>query len=105
MARRRRSRRSAIAYSDGERRIDVGWYGDMTFLPHLWSLMKRGGVECHIAFGEVIESSGKDRKTLAAETRARVRELLASVDALRGMISDAANSAHPREARRARLEG
>ncbi|MGJ0396199.1 MAG: lysophospholipid acyltransferase family protein [Methylocystis sp.] len=68
----------AIAYSDGARRIDVGWYGDMTFLPHLWRLMKRGDAQCHLVFGSAIETSAKDRKTLAVETRARVQELLAS---------------------------
>ncbi|MBI1980509.1 MAG: 1-acyl-sn-glycerol-3-phosphate acyltransferase [Methylocystis sp.] len=68
----------AIAYSDGARRIDVGWYGDMTFLPHLWRLMKRGRARCHIVFGEPIETAGKDRKALAAETRAHVQALLAS---------------------------
>ncbi|HEY8125721.1 MAG TPA: lysophospholipid acyltransferase family protein [Methylocystis sp.] len=68
----------AIAYSDGANKIDVGWYGDMTFLPHLWRLMKRGGAQCHIVFGEGIETSDKDRKTLAVETHARVQKLLAS---------------------------
>ncbi|CCJ08712.1 1-acyl-sn-glycerol-3-phosphate acyltransferase [Methylocystis sp. SC2] len=68
----------AIWYSNGARRIDVGWYGDMTFLPHLWRLMKRGRTQCHIMFGEAIETCDKDRKTLAAETHARVQELLAS---------------------------
>jgi len=71
----------AISYSDGLERIDVGWYGDMSFLPHLWRLMQRGPTLCQIAFGEEIETSDKDRKTLAAETRACVRELLASVGA------------------------
>ncbi|KAF0134036.1 MAG: phospholipid/glycerol acyltransferase [Methylocystaceae bacterium] len=70
----------AISYADGVRRIDVGWYGDMSFLPHLWRLMKRGRTLCHIAFGDAIETTGKNRKTLAAETRARVCESLASVD-------------------------
>ncbi|MBG0797996.1 1-acyl-sn-glycerol-3-phosphate acyltransferase [Methylocystis sp. L43] len=70
----------AISYSDGERRIDVGWYGDMTFLPHLWRLMKRSPTQCHIVFGDAIETTGKDRKTLAMETRARVSESLASVE-------------------------
>jgi len=55
----------AIAYTDGARRIDVGWYGDMTFLPHLWRLMKRGRSQCHVIFGEAIETRGKDRKALA----------------------------------------
>ncbi|MEF3367720.1 lysophospholipid acyltransferase family protein [Methylocystis sp. 9N] len=68
----------AIFYSDGVKKIDVGWYGDMTFLPHLWSLMKRGGASCHILFGEEVATMGKDRKTLATETRAHVQELLAS---------------------------
>jgi 1-acyl-sn-glycerol-3-phosphate acyltransferase len=66
----------AIAYTDGARSVDVGWYGDMTFLPHLWSLMKRGGVQCLVAFGEAIEREGKDRKRLASETEAQVRAKL-----------------------------
>ncbi len=74
----------AIAYSDGARRIDVGWYGDMTFLPHLWSLMKRGGARCQIIFGAPIETKGKDRKALAAEARAMVQELLALLDGAEG---------------------
>jgi len=62
---------AGVAYSQ-----DVGWYGDMTFAPHLWSLMRRGGVVCHIFFGEAVETQGLDRKALAAETEARVRGLL-----------------------------
>ena len=54
---------------------DVGWYGDMSFLPHLWSLMKRGDVVCRIAFGQPVETAGLDRKALAAATEAAVREL------------------------------
>lgn len=69
----------AIGYCDGARRIDVGWYGDMTFLPHLWSLMKRDRVECHVSFGAPIATRGRDRKTLAVETRASVQALLASL--------------------------
>lgn len=72
---------AAIVYTDGARPVDVGWYGDMTFLPHLWSLMKRDGVQCHVAFGEAIPARGKDRKTLAAEAETRVQKLL---EALRG---------------------
>ena len=74
----------AISYSDGERRIDVGWYGDMSFLPHLWRLMKRSRTQCHVVFGAAVETSDKDRKTLAAETHASVRELLASVGGAEG---------------------
>lgn len=68
----------AIRYTDRARQIDVGWYGDMTFLPHLWRLMRRGGVECRIAFGEGIDPRGMDRKALAAETEEKVRALLAT---------------------------
>ncbi|MGD9542847.1 MAG: lysophospholipid acyltransferase family protein [Methylocystis sp.] len=81
----------AIAYSDGARRIDVGWYGDMTFLPHLWSLMKRGDAHCHIVFGAPIETRGKDRKALATESHERVRALLVS---LRGVDSVATPARH-----------
>lgn len=81
----------AIAYSDGAKRIDVGWYGDMTFLPHLWSLMKRGDARCHISFGAPIETSGKDRKALATETRARVRNLLGSAGQAESLTEFACN--------------
>lgn len=75
---------AAISYSNGMERIDVGWYGDMTFLPHLWRLMKRGDARCHIIFGEAIETDGKDRKALAAETEAQVRALLDCAGESRG---------------------
>jgi lyso-ornithine lipid O-acyltransferase len=66
---------AALLYTDGMAPIDVGWYGDMTFMPHLWSLMKRRGVTCSIAFDEAILPRGRDRKTLAIEAEARVRKL------------------------------
>ena len=56
--------------------VDVGWFGDMTFAPHLWSLMKRGGIVCHILYGKAVDTGGRDRKALAAETEASVRSLL-----------------------------
>jgi lyso-ornithine lipid O-acyltransferase len=71
-----------VAYTEKRRRggppesVDVGWYGDMTFLPHLWWLMKRGGALCHILYGPPVEIAGRDRKTLAAATEASVRSLL-----------------------------
>lgn len=66
----------AIFYSDGEKRIDIGWYGDMTFLPHLWGLMKRGGARCHILVGQIVETGGKSRKELAEEAQGQVCALL-----------------------------
>jgi lyso-ornithine lipid O-acyltransferase len=57
--------------------FDVGWYGDMTFLPHLWSLMRRGGAKCHIIFPEPVDSGlTQDRKALAGAAEARVRAAL-----------------------------
>jgi 1-acyl-sn-glycerol-3-phosphate acyltransferase len=71
---------AAIVYAakkpQGEERFDVGWYGDMTFLPHLWSLMKRGGAKCHILWGEAVDPRAGDRKALAEATERRVRALL-----------------------------
>lgn len=76
---------AAIVYTEREANsggdpghVDVGWYGDMTFLPHLWSLMKRGGAKCHILWGEAVDPQAGDRKALAAATEERVRNLLAS---------------------------
>lgn len=71
---------AAIVYTErgGCGRLDVGWYGDMTFLPHLWSLMKRGGAKCHILWGEAVDPQSGDRKALAAATEERVRNLLAT---------------------------
>jgi lyso-ornithine lipid O-acyltransferase len=76
----------ALAYSDRggnlpikQGSFDVGWYGDMHFLPHLWSLMRRGGAKCHIIFAEAIDSgAAPDRKALAAAAEASVRRALAS---------------------------
>lgn len=66
----------AIFYADGAHQVDVGWYGDMTFAPHLWRLMRRGGVDCHIAFGDAVDIGEADRKALATRTHAHVRRLL-----------------------------
>jgi 1-acyl-sn-glycerol-3-phosphate acyltransferase len=75
----------AFAYFDraSGRRIDVGWYGAMTFLPHLWSLMRRGGARCEIWFGAPIDPrTAPDRKALAETTQRSVERLLE--DAFRG---------------------
>jgi 1-acyl-sn-glycerol-3-phosphate acyltransferase len=57
--------------------FDVGWYGDMSFVPHLWGLMRRGGARCRIMFGAPIDPSAcPDRKALARETQGSVRRLL-----------------------------
>lgn len=67
----------AIFYADETGQADVGWYGDMTLIPHLWRLMNRRGVECHVLFGEAIHSRESDRKSLALQAQGQVRKLLA----------------------------
>lgn len=67
---------AAVYYTQNDKIIDVGWYGEMTFLPHLWRLLKLRNLRCHISFGEIIESAGKDRKTLASQTQGAVSALL-----------------------------
>ena len=62
---------------DGQSRVDVGWYGDMTFVPHLWSLMRRGGVRCEVRFGAPIDPrSFPNRKALAEAAQEAVRRLM-----------------------------
>jgi 1-acyl-sn-glycerol-3-phosphate acyltransferase len=57
--------------------FDVGWYGEMSFVPHLWSLMRRGGATCHIYFGAAIDPAAyPDRKELATATQNSVKGLL-----------------------------
>ncbi|HYA80693.1 MAG TPA: lysophospholipid acyltransferase family protein [Methylocystis sp.] len=71
----------AFAYfpRGGGDKIDVGWYGDMTFVPHLWSLMRRGGARCEVRFGAPIDPKGfPDRKALADATQRAVERLLAN---------------------------
>ena len=71
---------AAFAYfpRKGVGKIDVGWYGDMTFVPHLWSLMRRGGARCEVRFGAPIDPRDfPDRKALAEATQRAVERLLA----------------------------
>ena len=74
---------TALAYAprakgaENPEAFDVGWYGDMSFVPHLWGLMRRGGARCRISFGAPIDPSAfADRKALAQETQGSVRRLL-----------------------------
>lgn len=71
----------AFAYAarknDGAGNFDAGWYGDMSFVPHLWSLMRRGGARCHIFFGAPLDPTAfPDRKALAEAAQQSVQGLL-----------------------------
>jgi 1-acyl-sn-glycerol-3-phosphate acyltransferase len=57
--------------------FDVGWHGDMSFLPHLWSLLERGGARCHVLFGAPLRPEHfSDRKTLAKAAEEETRALM-----------------------------
>lgn len=53
----------------------VGWYGDMEMQSHAWHLLKSGPLDVRIRIGpEVPLSSFADRKELARQSEAQVRE-------------------------------
>lgn len=71
------SRLAGLPILRGER-PRIAWYGDMTFLPHLFRYIRSGGVTCDIYCGEAIGvPAGMDRKTAARLTEAAVRKLSA----------------------------
>lgn len=59
-------------------RAGVAWIGDQELLPHIMSLLRRGGLELEVHFGEPVEfRQGASRKDVAREVEARVRAMLA----------------------------
>jgi 1-acyl-sn-glycerol-3-phosphate acyltransferase len=74
-------------------RPNVAWYGDMTFLPHLWRLLRGGGVTCDIFYGDPIPVlAASNRKLLAQATERAVRGL---AERARTASRDRATSAIP----------
>ena len=56
----------------------VAWYGDVSFLPHLFRYVRSGGATCDVYCGAPIPiSAGADRKAAARATEAAVRKLAA----------------------------
>lgn len=59
-------------------RASVAWIGDQDLLPHLLAMLRRGGIELEVHFGEPVEfRPGSSRKDAAREVEARVRAMLA----------------------------
>jgi lyso-ornithine lipid O-acyltransferase len=57
-------------------RLQLAWYGDMTFLPHFLQIARRGGITCDVYVGAPIEVSlSLDRKSAARLAEASVRNL------------------------------
>lgn len=51
-------------------RADVAWYGDTAFVPHIWTLLKAGRVDCVVTFCPPIAYvRGADRKAVARQAR------------------------------------
>lgn len=58
------------------------WYDDMEFAPHLWDVMKHGGLDVEVVFHEPVPSSAvTSRKVLGPQLRASVAETLARMRA------------------------
>jgi 1-acyl-sn-glycerol-3-phosphate acyltransferase len=59
-------------------RSEVAWYGDTELLPHLWALVKSGGIDCEVTYGAPIRFDRRsDRKAVARQAEAAVRSLVA----------------------------
>ena len=59
-------------------RPSIAWYGDMTLLPHLWSILRDGPIDCRLIGGELVPvAPGANRKQLAGACRDALRGLLA----------------------------
>ncbi len=60
----------------------IAWYGETTFLPHLFGLIAAGGVDCDVIYGEPLRVGDyPDRKALARATEAAVRKLAGAAKA------------------------
>jgi 1-acyl-sn-glycerol-3-phosphate acyltransferase len=58
------------------------WYDDMEFAPHLWDVMKHGGLDVEVVFHEPVPSSAvTSRKVLGPQLRAEIADRLAGMRA------------------------
>lgn len=62
---------------DRRARMKAAWIGDQTLVPHLASLLREGGIEIEIHFGEPVAfGPDADRKHVAREVERRVRAMM-----------------------------
>lgn len=54
---------------------DIAYWGNHTFMPHLWRVLGLRGLSVQVAFGEPIASGKQDRKSLARASHDRVARL------------------------------
>jgi 1-acyl-sn-glycerol-3-phosphate acyltransferase len=65
----------AIAYSQGF----AAWIGDDALLPHLWRVLRREPLTCHIIFAEPVPYSVEsDRKVVTRLARSAIMDVLAT---------------------------
>ena len=63
-------------------RAGLAWYGDMTLLPHLWTLLRGGPIDCEIIFAApLMYKRGANRKHVALLSELAVRQANASATA------------------------
>jgi 1-acyl-sn-glycerol-3-phosphate acyltransferase len=58
------------AIEDGTPERELCWYGDETFVDHLWKVLGVGGFSAELRFGE--SQVYTDRRKAADETRAEI---------------------------------
>jgi 1-acyl-sn-glycerol-3-phosphate acyltransferase len=69
------SRRAGLPIGRPERPA-IAWYGDMTFLDHLWRVLTAGRIECDIYWGAPIPFfRDTNRKEIARRTEGAVRAM------------------------------
>lgn len=56
---------------DRNARSSIAWYGDMSLLPHLWSLLKGGPVDAIVTFGEPIAVDILENRKIFAQKTAK----------------------------------
>lgn len=57
-------------------RLRASWIGDTPLFPHLVALLREGGVDVELHFGEPVEyAAGSSRKAVAREVERRVRQM------------------------------
>ena len=76
-------------------RSTIAWYGEMTFVPHIWRMLRHGPVDCELIFGPPLRfERGDDRKLMARRTRRVIHQLVSRANAGRlGAGADVVNAA------------
>lgn len=81
-------------------RNHVAWYGDMEMVPHFMNVVRQGGIDVTVVWGEPLRvSPGEDRKALALRLERSVRDMAAGALAGRPLGPHLVASAEDRGSR------